>query len=142
MEKWMGKNTWIGLVVSVMVLMLGLALGALFLSRDILSPEAQSLYLTAMCGCATFLGSFIGARGKGHYLLHALTICAMLYLLLWIFTMSADRSVEFGKDAIRTTTVMWSSSAIASFLVPRKKSKQPRRNSGHQVTKSRKRVVT
>ena len=142
MEKWMGKNTWIGLVVSVMVLMLGLALGALFLSRDILSPKAQSLYLTAMCGCATFLGSFIGARGKGHYLLRALSICAMLYLLLWIFTISANCPVKFGKDAIRTTTVMWSGSALAGFLVPRKKSKQPRRHTGHQVTKKRKRVVT
>ena len=121
MEKFITKNTWIGLIASLVLLVLGLAVGALLLSRNILSPESQALYLTMLCAVATFLGSFLGARGKSGHLLHSLSVCALLYLLIWILTLSTDGIVAFDKYAIQVTAAMWCSSVLASLLVPRKK---------------------
>ena len=130
MEKFISRNTWIGFITSLILLVLGLALVALLLSRNILSPESQTVYLTMLCGIVSFLGSYIGAHGKDGHLLHALSVCTLLYLLIWILTLSIDGPTSFDKYAMQVTAAMWCSSIIASLLVPRKKAKAARRGKG------------
>ena len=131
MGKFISRNTWIGFITSLILLVLGLALVALLLSRNILSPESQTVYLTMLCGIVSFLGSYIGAHGKDGHLLHALSVCTLLYLLIWILTLSIDGPTSFDKFAMQVTAAMWCSSIIASLLVPRKKqTKANRRGKG------------
>lgn len=139
MEKFINRNTWIGFITSLILSVAGLTLGSLLLSRNILSPESQTLYLTILCGIITFLGSFIGARGKDGHLPHALSVCALLYLLIWILTFSTNETAAFDRYAIQVTAAMWGSSILASLLVPRKIQAQTpkhRKGTGSQKRKT------
>ena len=121
MEKWIGKQTWIGLVTALILLLAGIAIGAFLLEQDVLSPQSQAFYLTVVTGCSAFTGAFIGAKGNDHHLLHALIVCALLYLLFWAATLCSDCAVVFDKGAIQKTGAIWGGGILASLLIPRKK---------------------
>ena len=142
MEKFIRKNTWIGLGAAVCVLLLGIALGAVLLNRGTLGCQSQSTYLVVLCGAAALLGCFIAARGKRQHLLRALVTAALLYLLLWILTLMADGIAVFDGYALRIGASCFLGGVAASLLVPRKEGKHPTRKGRKPVNKRGKHTVT
>lgn len=141
MEKIVTKNTWVGVGASIAVLLLGLVTGTSLLYQNRIAPESLTMYLTAVCGAGMFCGSMIAAKGKSRRLLRALIVCAVVYLLLWGLTLSAEGTAVFDGYAAWVTAAMWGSSVLGSFLAP----KASRRNSGKKgrgQIKPRKHAVT
>ena len=133
MEKFIRKSTWVGLVVTICVMLLGIALGAIILNRGLLDRQSQNLYLTVLCGAASLLGGMIAAKGKGQHLVRALIPAALFYLLLWILTFTADGVPVFDGYALRMGASILLGAAVGSLLVPRKERT-------HQTAKKRKPV--
>lgn len=142
MEKIIRKKTWIGLGVSVCILLAGLALGAVLLSRDILNGQSQSTYLVAVCGISVLIGCLIAAKGKGQHLLRAMVTAGLFYLLLWILTLTADGAAVFDGYALRTTISVFLGGVLASLLVPRKEGRRPTRKGRKAVSKRGRHAVT
>ena len=142
MKRFMSKNTWIGLAISTAVLLIGLASGATLLHRDILPEEAQGLYLPLLGALASFGGAFYAARGVENHLLRALTVCAMLYLLLWIATICVEGPLCFDKSAVKLTAALWSGGVLAGIIAPRKNKKRRTKSGRKPVVKRKKRAVT
>ena len=142
MKKVITKKTWIGLTVSVAVLFFGLAVGALLISRGDFTEETQRLYLIVISAVASFAGAFIAAKGRGEYLLRALVVCALLYLLLWVMTLCTEGKACLDQFAVKVTAAVWGGGVFAGIAAPRKSRKQ-RKKSGHKpVVKRGKRAVT
>ena len=142
MEKIIRRNTWIGLGVSVCALLLGLALGAVLLRRAILGSQSQSTYLIVICGISALIGCFIAARGKGQHLVRALVTAGLFYVLLWIFTLTADGDAAFDAYTLRTTVSVFLGGVLASLLVPRKERKHSTRKGRKPVAKRGRHAVT
>lgn len=142
MEKIIRRNTWIGLGVSICVLLLGVALGAFLLNRAVLSPQSQSTYLIVVCGISVLIGCFIAARGKGPHLVRGLVTAGLFYLLLWILTLTADGAAVFDAYALRTTVSVFLGGVLASLLVPRKEGRHPARKGRKPTSKRGRHAVT
>ena len=142
MQKFITKNTWIGLAVSAAILFLGLAVGALLISRCDFSEETQRLYLITISAATAFTGAFVAAKGRSEYLLRALAECALLYLLLWVMTLCTEGKACLDQFAVKVTAAVWGGGLLAGIVAPRKNRKQ-RKKSGHKpVAKRGKHVVT
>ncbi len=142
MGKIIGKNTWIGLGIAVCALLLGLALGAVFLCRDVLHAQSQQTYLTVICGISALLGCLITANGKGQHLLRALVMAGLFYLLLWILTLLTEGTAAFDAYALRTMVAVLLGGVLASLLVPRKERKHTTQKRRNKTAKARKHAVT
>lgn len=142
MEKFIRKNTWIGLGIAVCLLIMGLAVGAALLCRGNLSEQSQKTYLTVVCGISSFCGCWIAARGKELHLVRATVTAALLDILLWMLTFTADGVVVMDSYAIRTTLAVLLGGILASLLVPRKQAKHKAQKGKRSVTKRRRHTVT
>lgn len=142
MKKMIAKSTWIGLGISVMVLLLSVALGALLQYKNLLSTQAETIYLTGCCAVAICCGCLVGTWRKGQKLPHSMVVCTMFYLLLWIVTLSTEERAAFDGEALRNTIAIWGSGVLTSLISPRKQRFHKTTKGSRSVNKKRKHAVT
>ena len=142
MEKLIGKNTWLGFGASLCILLLGIAGGAVCLDKGVISASAEDNYLLAVCGLSSTIGGFLAAKGKHRHLIRAMIVAAMVYLFLWLVTLTADGVAKFDRHAICVLIAMSLGGVLGSFLVPRKERNHKPKKGRRSVYKTGKRPVT
>ena len=120
-----GKRTWVGLSVTVGVLLIMLLLGALLVVRGFLPMGAISPWLWVSYGLAVLIGGRIAAAGQGRKLC-AFVPGAMIYVLAWLFALCSECMIDFDANGLEITIAVAIGTLIA-FAGSRGKKKGSRR---------------
>lgn len=122
-----GKRTWIGLGISLAVLILALLMGALLIVRGLLPMDAASPWLWISYFLAALLGGCVAA-GQGQQLC-ALMPGALLYILAWLLALCSECSIDFAANGLGITIAVVVG-IIMALMKGRKKKKSSRSRKG------------
>lgn len=115
-----GKRTWIGIGVTIGVLILMLLLGALLIVRGILPMGAVSPWLWVSYGLAVLIGGRVAATGQGRQLC-ALVPGVVLYILAWLLALCSECTIDFAANGLGITAAIAIGMLIAFMSSSRKK---------------------
>ena len=138
----LGKQTWIGLATSVIMLLVCIMLGALLIVKGVLSPSMQPVWVYASCALAAFVGSLVSRKGKGTTGGSALAATLLLYGLLWIVALASSKPLDFGAHGLWITGAVLGGGLLAGIIRKGSSRKKRTKHMTKNVAKRRNRAVT
>lgn len=136
------RRTWIGLLAALLLLLVLFAAVAFLVGKEWLSETAIPTAVCISYSLAAVLGGSIAARGKGNRLLRSMTVCALLYAVIWIAALSSGGAIRFGATGVWITAALVGGALLAALIAPVKAAGEKRTKRGRKRTNVRKRPVT
>lgn len=136
-----GVRTWIGLAVSVILLLLCVMAGALLLVQGMLPASMQPAWVYASCALAAFIGGLTSQKGEDSRSTAFLT-ALLLYALLWIIALASSVPLAFGLHGSWITGTILGGGLLASAIGKKKGRKKRGKHSVRGTAKRRSRMVT
>ena len=137
---WLGRRTWLGLLVSLL-LWAGIGLLGAGLMLKGLVPEMAGEWLAVSWAAASFAGGLVALKRKQKRLLRAAVQSALLYSLLWVMAFSLQTELSFGTHGVQITVAVFGG-GLAAALFPdngrRKARAGARGRSDHRMANSTK----
>ena len=137
----LGKQTWIGLATSVIMLLVCIMLGALLIVKGVLPPSMQPVWVYASCALAAFVGSLVSRKGKGTGG-SALAATLLLYGLLWIVALASSKPLDFGAHGLWITGAVLGGGLLAGIIRKGSSRKKRTKHMTKNAAKRRNRAVT
>lgn len=106
-----GKRTWIGIGITVGILLIMVLFGSLLIVRGILPMGAVSPCLWISYGVAALIGGRVAAAGQGRKLC-AFIPGAMVYVLAWLLALCSECMIDFTANGLGITVAV----AIGMFI--------------------------
>ena len=137
---WLGRRTWLGLAVSLLI-WAGMGLLGAGLMLKGLVPEMTGEWLAVSWAAASFTGGLVALKGKQKRLLRAAMQSVLLYSLLWAMAFSIQTELSFGVHGVQITAAVFGG-GLAAALFPDNGRKKvhagTRGRSGHCMANSTK----
>lgn len=125
----LGKRTWIAVALGVILLLLWTALGALLVTKSVLSLTMVDGWLYSGCGMTAFAAGFFAGKGKGGRLA-SLAAVALLYGILWAAALASSQPLSFQPRGLGITLAMLGGGMLSCML------RSGRRKKRHRVKAS------
>lgn len=136
MKTLFGKRTWIGLGASVCLMTILLLLGALLTVRGIYPQDRMLLWICGAYVLSALIGGLLASAGKVPPICGLLP-ALLLYLLVWVLSLSCSGEIDFAAGGIPITAAILSGGGVSLLLRSRKGKgrgkKQKRRAAIHAV---------
>lgn len=136
----LGKCTWLGLAVSIVLLMLWVMTGALLITKETLPASVMDGWLYGGCTVATLLAGLIAGKGRASRL-RPLIIALLLYAALWIAALASSQPLEFADCGLWITAAVFAGGLLASLLQGGQRRKKRGKRQAHPIAKRRKRTA-
>lgn len=137
---WLGRRTWLGLLVSLLLWAVMGLLGAGLMLKGLV-PEMAGEWLAVSWAAASFAGGLVALKRKQKRLLRAAVQSALLYSLLWVMAFSLQTELSFGTHGVQITVAVFGG-GLAAALFPdngrRKARAGARGRSDHRMANSTK----
>ena len=135
---WVNKRVGLGLLLSVLLCVVGAALGALLESKEILQESQESVWMCVTWAVAAFVGCRFSLQNAEGRLAHTAVQGALLYLAVWCGALAAGTDMQFRENGWYITACTWGGTGMSAILPEGKKKKRRRRTAGkHRGRKSR-----
>ena len=137
---WLGRRTWLGLLVSLLLWAVMGLLGAGLMLKGLV-PEMAGEWLAVSWAAASFVGGLVALKRKQKRLLRAAVQSALLYSLVWVMAFSLQTELSFGTHGVQITVAVFGG-GLAAALFPdngrRKARAGARGRSDHRMANSTK----
>ena len=132
---WVNKRVGLGLLLSVLLCVVGAALGALLESKEIFQ---ESVWMCVTWAVAAFVGCRFSLQNTEGRLAHIAVQGALLYLAVWCGALAAGTDMQFRTNGWYITACIWGGAVVSAILPEGKKKKRRSRTAGkHRGRKGR-----
>ena len=135
---WVNKRVGLGLLLSVLLCVVGAALGALLESKELLEESQEGVWMCVTWAVAAFAGCRFSLQNTEGRLTHIAVQGALLYLAVWCGALAAGTDMQFRTNGWYITACIWGGAGVSAILPEGKKKKRRRRTAGkHRSRKGR-----
>lgn len=127
---WVNKRVGLGLLLSVLLCVVGAALGALLESKEILQESQEGMWMCVTWAVAAFVGCRFSLLNTERRLAHIAVQAALLYLAVWCGALAAGTDMQFRENGWYITACIWGGAGVSAILPERKKKKRRSRTAG------------
>lgn len=113
--KLFGKRTWLCLVLTAVILLFWIMVGALLIIKAVLPLESAGWWITVGCVLAIVFSGCIAGKGSGLPAL-PLVVAALLYLMLWLAALSTSQPVDFRPHGAQITAAVFGGGFLSCLL--------------------------
>ena len=127
---WVNKRVGLGLLLSVLLSVVGAALGALLESKEILQESQEGMWMCVTWAVAAFVGCRFSLLNTERRLAHIAVQAALLYLAVWCGALAAGTDMQFRENGWYITACIWGGAGVSAILPEGKKKKRRSRTAG------------
>ena len=135
---WFNKRVGLGLLLSVLLCVVGAALGGLFVTVQLLQESQEGVWMCVTWAVAAFVGCRFSLQNTEGRLAHIAVQGALLYLAVWCGALAAGTDMQFRTNGWYITACIWGGAVVSAILPEGKKKKRRSRTAGkHRSRKGR-----
>ena len=127
---WVNKRVGLGLLLSVLLCVVGAALGALLESKELLEESQEGVWMCVTWAVAAFAGCRFSLQNTEGRLTHIAVQGALLYLAVWCGALAAGTDTQFRTNGWYITACIWGGTGMSAILPGGKKKKRRSRTAG------------
>ena len=127
---WVNKRVGLGLLLSVLLCVVGAALGALLESKEILQESQEGMWMCVTWAVAAFVGCRFSLLNTERRLAHIAVQAALLFLAVWCGALAAGTDMQFRENGWYITACIWGGAGVSAILPEGKKKKRRIRTAG------------
>lgn len=127
---WVNKRVGLGLLLSVLLCVVGAALGALLESKEILQESQEGMWMCVTWAVAAFVGCRFSLLNTERRLAHIAVQAALLFLAVWCGALAAGTDMQFRENGWYITACIWGGAVVSAILPEGKKKKRRIRTAG------------
>lgn len=127
---WINKRVGLGLLLSVLLCVVGAALGALLEGKELLQESQEGVWMCVTWAVAAFVGCRFSLQNTEGRLAHTAVQGALLYLAVWCGALAAGADMQFRENGWYITACIWGGTGMSALFPGGKKKKRRSRTAG------------
>lgn len=134
---WINKRVGLGLLLSVLLCVVGAALGALLESKELLQESQEGVWMCVTWAVAAFVGCRFSLQNTEGRLAHIAVQGALLYLAVWCGAMAAGTDMQLERTGGILQPVYGAGGGLRHTAEGKKKKRRSRKAGKHRSRKGR-----